>query len=106
VIVIHTENGDGTWSPSRALLSQHSGYENKAWGDIQNSLTTPQVEAGDAINPNGVQDQDHPKVYVSWSKHANFDTRNTGWDDPVSQSDGNAFRSEDWWYFVAQEYYV
>lgn len=107
VIIIHSQNtADSSWAPSRALLSAHSGYHDLAWGDIQNTLTTDEVNAGDAINPNGVQDNDHPKVYVSWSKHANFDDRNTGWNDPVSQSTDNAFRSEDWWHFVDAQYYV
>lgn len=94
------------WAPSRALLSAHSGYHNLAWGDIQNTLTTDEVNAGSAKDPNGVRNNDHPKVYVSWSKHAHFDTRNTGWNDPASQSLDNAFRSDDWWYFVEPQYYV
>jgi hypothetical protein len=94
------------WGPSRALLSAHSGYHSLAWGDIQNTLTTDEVNAGNAKEPNGVQNNDHPKVYVSWSKHAHFDTRNTGWNDPASQSLDNAFRSDDWWYFVEPQYYV
>lgn len=107
VIIIHSKDtASNTWAPSRALLSAHSGYHDLAWGDIQNTLTTDQVNAGDAINPNGVKNNDHPKVYVSWSKHANFDTRNTGWNDPISQSTDNAFRSEDWWHFVDAQYYV
>jgi hypothetical protein len=94
------------WAPSRALLSAHSGYHNLAWGAIQNTLTTDEINAGDAKTPNGVKNNDHPKVYVSWSKHANFDTRNTGWNDPASQSLEDAFRSQDWWYFVDPQYYV
>jgi hypothetical protein len=53
-----------------------------------------------------VQNNDHPKVYVAWSKHAHFDDRNTGWNDPISQSTDNAFRSDDWWYYVDKSYYV
>lgn len=94
------------WAPSRALLSAHSGYHNLAWGNIQNTLTTDEIKAGDAKTPNGVKNNDHPKVYVSWSKHANFDTRNTAWVDPASQSLEDAFRSQDWWYFVDPQYYV
>jgi hypothetical protein len=94
------------WAPTRALLSAHSGYHDLAWGDIQNTLTTAQINAGDAKTPNGVRNNDHPKVYVAWSKHAHFDTRNTGWNDPVSQSTDNAFRSDDWWYYVDKSYYV
>ncbi len=30
--------------------------------------------------------------------HANYDNRNTGWNDALSQLTDNAFRSQDWWY--------
>ncbi|KAJ9232764.1 hypothetical protein DTO169E5_7324 [Paecilomyces variotii] len=106
VIIIHSKNSNNMWAPSRALLSSHSGYHDLAWANIQNTLTTQQIQQGDAKDPNGVQNNDHPKVYVSWSKHANFDTRNTGWNDPVSQSTDNAFRSDDWWYYVDKTYYI
>lgn len=106
VIIIHSRDDSNMWAPSRALLSAHSGYHNLAWGDIQNTLTTDEVNAGSTKTPNGVKNNDHPKVYVSWSKHAHFDTRNTGWNDPASQSLDNAFRSDDWWYFVEPQYYV
>ncbi|KAJ6110844.1 hypothetical protein N7486_003079 [Penicillium sp. IBT 16267x] len=106
VVIIHSRNDNDMWAPSRALLSAHSGYNNLAWGDIQNTLTTDQINAGDAKDPNGVQDEDHPKVYVGWSKHPNFDTRNTGFNDPLSQSLGDAFRSDDWWYYVDPQYYI
>ncbi|KAB8075779.1 hypothetical protein BDV29DRAFT_171251 [Aspergillus leporis] len=106
VVVIHSRDDKNMWSPSRALLSSHSGYHNLAWGDIQNTLTTEEIQAGAANEPNGVRNNDHPKVYVSWSKHAHFDTRNTGWNDPLSQSRDNAFRSNDWWHFVEKANYV
>ncbi|PIG69109.1 hypothetical protein AARAC_009581 [Aspergillus arachidicola] len=106
VIIIHSRDGNNMWAPSRALLSSHSGYHNLAWGDIQNTLTTEEIEAGDANDPNGVRNNDHPKVYISWSKHAHFDTRNTGWVDPISQSTDNAFRSNDWWHYVDKKYYA
>lgn len=106
VILIHNKAADGTWAPAQALLSAHSGYHRLAWSDIQNTLTTDEVAAGDAKTPNGVRNNDHPKVYVSWSKHANFDDRNTGFNDPISQSTDNAFRSQDWWYYVDPSYYI
>ena len=63
VVIIHTlDSTSDTWSPTEALYSYHSSYNRYAWGSIQNTLTTDQVAQGDAINPNGVQDQDHPKV--------------------------------------------
>jgi hypothetical protein len=46
------------------------------------------------------------KVYVGWSKHPNFDDRNTGFNDVISQSLDRAFRSQDWWYYVDPMYYV
>lgn len=106
VVIIHARDSDNKWTPSRALLSAHSGYSNLAWGDIQNTLTTDEINAGKAKDPNGVKNNDHPKVYVAWSKHPNYDTRNTGWNDPASQSLDNAFRSDDWWHFVDSENYV
>lgn len=106
VIIIHSRDDSNNWAPSRALLSAHSGYNNLAWGDIQNTLTTDEINAGNAKDPNGVQNNDHPKVYVAWSKHPNFDDRNTGWNDPASQSLDKAFRSDDWWYYVDPQYYI
>ncbi|GAT23834.1 UPF0047 domain protein [Aspergillus luchuensis] len=106
VVIIHSRNANNTWQPSRALLSAHSGYHNLAWGSIHSTLTTEQINAGDARTPDGVKNNDHPKVYVSWSKHAHFDTVLTTWVDPLSQSLDNAFRSDDWWHFVDQKYYV
>ncbi|KAJ5134914.1 hypothetical protein N7526_006279 [Penicillium atrosanguineum] len=58
VIVIHSRDDSNMWAPSRALLSAHSGYNDLAWGDIQNTLTTDEVNAGDAKTPNGVQNED------------------------------------------------
>ncbi|KAL1974924.1 hypothetical protein VTN31DRAFT_5128 [Thermomyces dupontii] len=106
VIIVHSKDSNNNWTPTRALLSAHSYYHNLAWGDIQNTLTTEEINAGKAIDPNGVKNNDHPKVYVAWSKHAHFDTRNTFWKDPISQSLGHAFRSQDWWHFVDPSNYI
>ncbi|PYI01138.1 hypothetical protein BO78DRAFT_328408 [Aspergillus sclerotiicarbonarius CBS 121057] len=106
VIIIHTRSANTTWTPSRALLSAHSGYRNLPWGSIHSTLTTAQIAAGNARLPDGVHNNDHPKVYVSWSKHAHFDTRDTVWIDPLSQSLDNAFRGDDWWYFVDSRDYI
>ncbi|OBT60811.1 hypothetical protein VE03_09809 [Pseudogymnoascus sp. 23342-1-I1] len=106
VIVIHTRDASATWKPTRALYSAHSGYNSYAWNDIQNSLTTADAEAGKGPDPNGLKGLDHPKAYVSWSKHAHFDTRNTGWNDAISQSTDNAFRGQDWWKFVEKRDFI
>ncbi|RFU75802.1 hypothetical protein TARUN_6444 [Trichoderma arundinaceum] len=104
VIVEWAKGLDGNWVQNKLLLSQHSGYDYKNWGDIQNTFNTADgnlQRGGD----NGRQNLDHPKVYVAWSKHANYHDRNTGWNDPLSQLDNNAFRSQDWWYFpIASDY--
>ena len=79
-------------------MSAHSGYNKHNWGDIQNTFNTADASlpiGGD----NGRKNLDHPKVYVGWSKHPQFHDRNTGWNDHISQSTGNAFRSQDWWYY-------
>ncbi|RAH85479.1 UPF0047 domain protein [Aspergillus japonicus CBS 114.51] len=106
VIIVHSRDANELWAPSRALLSAHSGYHNLAWSQIHSTLTSEEIAAGDARAPEGVRGNDHPKVYVSWSKHAHFDTRDTIWVDPISQSTDNAFRSADWWYYVEQQYYL
>ncbi|KAM0459817.1 hypothetical protein ACHAPV_000068 [Trichoderma viride] len=104
VIIEWAQGSDGNWVQNQALLSQHSGYGRFNWASIQNTLNTADgsLPLGGA---NGRQNLDHPKVYVAWSKHPNYDDRNTGWNDPLSQLDDNAFRSQDWWYFpVASDY--
>lgn len=79
VIVVHSQNvEDETWQPSEAILSYHSGDLKLQWAAIQNSLSDEDYNAGKSTVPNGLQDLDHPKVYVGWSKHPHFDTRNTG----------------------------
>ncbi|KAJ5272351.1 hypothetical protein N7478_007476 [Penicillium angulare] len=106
VVIIHSRDDNNMWAPSRALLSAHSGYNNIAWGDIHSTLTTDQINAGNAKDPDGVQNEDHPKVYVAWSKHPNFDTTDTTFLDPASQSLDDAYRSDDWWYYVDPQYYI
>ncbi|RYP70586.1 hypothetical protein DL771_005405 [Monosporascus sp. 5C6A] len=91
VIVIWTKSST-TWTPSHLLLSQHSGYDRKSWSSVQNTFNTADISlprGGD----NGRKNLDHPKVYVAWSKHANYNDRNTGWNDVLSQLTNNAFRS-------------
>ncbi|PYH48507.1 uncharacterized protein BP01DRAFT_333980 [Aspergillus saccharolyticus JOP 1030-1] len=107
VIIVHSRDAASKlWTPARALLSAHSGYHNLVWSAIHSTLTSEEIQAGDARTPDGVRNNDHPKVYVSWSKHAHFDTKDRIWIDPISQSTDNAFRSDDWWYYVEQQYYI
>ncbi|KAK3329278.1 hypothetical protein B0H66DRAFT_17938 [Apodospora peruviana] len=105
IVIWGLQQADNTWVPSHLLLSQHSGYQSLNWGDIQNTFNT-----ADAALPrggdNGLKNRDHAKVYVAWSKHAHYNDRNTGWNDPVSQLTNNAFRSQDWWYFPARSDYL
>ena len=93
-------NPRAAWSPTQLLLSQHFGYQTLNWSDIPHTFSTP-----DACLPRGgpddVKGENHPKVYVSWSKHANYATTSTHWRDLLSQFTDNAFRSDDWWYFPA-----
>ncbi|KAK3382120.1 hypothetical protein B0T24DRAFT_672132 [Lasiosphaeria ovina] len=55
----------------------------------------PHAARPDAGRPrggtNGRTGREHPKVYVSWSKHAAYHTRRTGWIDPLSQLTWNAY---------------
>lgn len=76
VIVEWAKGSDSNWTPSKLLLSQHSGYDTLNWTDIQNTFNTADgtlQRGGD----NGRTNLDHPKVYIAWSKHANYDDRNT-----------------------------
>lgn len=98
VIVVWGQGEDTKWAPSRLMLSQHNGYHTLAWNNIENTFNT-----GDGKRTRGGKDglrgRDHPKVYVSWAKHANYHTQMSGWYDPLSQLTGLAYRSDDWWYF-------
>lgn len=67
VIIIHSRDDTNMWAPTRALLSAHSGYNDLAWGDIQNTLTTDEVNAGDAKDPNGVQDEGMYRTIHLWN---------------------------------------
>ncbi|KAK2594314.1 hypothetical protein QQS21_007959 [Conoideocrella luteorostrata] len=105
VIVVWTKAEDGQWRPGQLFLSQHSGYGRLEWAKIQNTFSDEDAgkpRGGD----NGRTYLDHAKVYVEWSKHAHRDTRNTGFNDPLSQLTDNAFRSQDWWYFPKREDYI
>ena len=106
-MVIHSKNpSTSTWTPSQLFTSAHSGYKKYFWGSVQNTLSDADATSGKGPVPNGQLNLDHPKVYVAWSKHAMYDDRNTGYNDVISQSTDNAFRSQDWWYFVPMNYYV
>ncbi|EFX03921.1 hypothetical protein CMQ_849 [Grosmannia clavigera kw1407] len=95
----------GSWTPSHIMLSQHSGYQTLAWAKIQNTFNTADVSLSRA-GSNGRTNLDHAKVYVAWSKHAHYNTRNTGYNDALSQLTDNAFRSQDWWYFPTSSDYI
>ncbi|GJN79681.1 hypothetical protein PLIIFM63780_003199 [Purpureocillium lilacinum] len=105
VLVELRKSDDTQWRPYQLHLSQHSGYDRILWPNIQNTFSDSdagQPRGGD----NGKKNLDHPKVYVAWSKHANYQDRNTGWNDPLSQLTNNAFRSQDWWYFPTRDDYI
>lgn len=98
MIVLWTLSDDGYWETSQLMLSQHMGYQTLDWEDIQNTLDTedaPLERGGD----DGRTNLDHAKVYVAWSKHAHYNTRNTDFRSPWTQLFSIAFRSDDWWYF-------
>ncbi|KAF2841540.1 hypothetical protein M501DRAFT_990044 [Patellaria atrata CBS 101060] len=105
VIVVWRKESDGQWRQNQLFMGQHSGYDKRNWGDIQNTFETFETTSP-LGGSGGRRNLDHPKVYVAWSKHAIFHTRNTGWNDIISQSTGNAFRSQDWWYYVPGSSYI
>jgi hypothetical protein len=83
---------------SRTLISRQNHLK---YASLTCHLRTSDAESGAGPIPNGIRGLDHPKAYVSWSKHSHFDDRNTRWTDPISQSTDKAFRSQDWWRFVS-----
>ncbi|KAL6915469.1 hypothetical protein FSHL1_006920 [Fusarium sambucinum] len=105
VIVVWARGSDSKWHQSRLFLSQHKTHDKKNWNDIQNTFKVDEANkprGGD----NGKKGFAHPKVYVAWAKHAIYHDRNTGWNDPLSQQLGHAFRSQDWWYYHSKGDYI
>ncbi|CAM1504440.1 Fc.00g020310.m01.CDS01 [Cosmosporella sp. VM-42] len=105
VVVIWGKSDDGNWRQSKLLLSQHSGYDTQTWAGIQNTFNDADAALARG-GGNGRTNLDHPKVYVAWSKHANYEDRNTGWNDALSQLTDNAFRSQDWWSYTKRENFI
>lgn len=99
IIVIWRRTG-GQWTRRELLKSFHSGYMHDNWKDVQNTFND------DNWNEQDGKDKDHAKIYVGWGKHAMFSTRNTGWNDAVSQGCGREFRSRDWWYSPTRDYLI
>lgn len=60
-VVVWNKGNDSAWVPAELFLSQHSGYQKIAWGDIKSTFDTR-----DATKPRGGCDGqkhlDHPKV--------------------------------------------
>lgn len=98
IVVWRRENNE--WTRKSLLLSYHSGYEEIAWDKVQNTFNY------DDTTKQGAKNLDGAKIYVGASKHANFDSRNTGWNDPGSQGCKREFRSRDWYYMADSEHMV
>ena len=98
VVVVWGKGENTKWVPSRLMISQHNGYQTISWDNIENTFNTRDgrhVRGG----KNGLRRRDHAKVYVAWSKHAQYQNRQTRWFTPLSQLTDLAYRSDDWWYF-------
>jgi hypothetical protein len=105
VLVSWRRGADGNWLRDKLHLSFHSGYNNYTWAKIQNTVPEGGWNIGFG-GPQGLKNEDHPKVYVAWSKHCMFHDRNTAFTDILSQSTMNAYRGQDWWYYVPSESYI
>ncbi|KAH8626135.1 hypothetical protein IG631_20014 [Alternaria alternata] len=105
VIVSITRDAGGNWTPTSLLLGGHGSWWENAWTDL---YTVASSEIGDNMLHQKTNN-DHPKVYVSWSKHANFPDP-----DPERllnlpfpyQSTCNAVRAQDWWGYVDLTNYI
>lgn len=97
------------WEPYLLFLGYHGkynrgssrGYWTQAW-----TVSNEDVLNGNIIGNNQAKWEDHPKVYPSWSKHANFDRPYRGPLDAIDQSTMSAYRSDEWWNFVDSNYYI
>lgn len=99
IIVVWKRDGDN-WIRDRLLKGFHGTSINTPWDSVQNTFdysdTTEQ----------GARGKDGAKIYAGWAKHANYDTRNTGFNDPLSQGCQNEFRSRDWYYMPDAEHLI
>ena len=70
-IVVAWRRENGEWRRNSLRMTYHAGYVYLPWNEIQNAFDYSDIgeQAG--------KDKDAAKVYAGWSKHANFDTRNT-----------------------------
>ncbi|CCX33375.1 hypothetical protein FPQ18DRAFT_287940 [Pyronema domesticum] len=87
----------GEWRRDQLLKSMHSGYQAKAWNSVQSTFTYNNT------NENNGKDKDGPKIYVGWAKHPNYDTKETGWRDSISQGCQREYRSDQWWYLPTED---
>lgn len=80
----------GLWKRNQLFLSMHSGYDESAWENVENTFDEADVEES------GGKDKDLVKIYPGWAKHPNFMKRETGWRDTVSQGCQREYRSNNW----------
>ncbi|KAI5782682.1 hypothetical protein EDC01DRAFT_664510, partial [Geopyxis carbonaria] len=98
IIVVWTRDANtGVWTRSRLLMSMHSGYTEKSWGSVQSTFD------GDNTAENNAKDRDAPKIYAGWGKHPNFDNKETGWRDSISQGCQREYRTDNWAYWPGAE---
>lgn len=87
----------GDWHRSELLKSMHSGYQAKPWDQVESTFAY--------TNPSEIRgkNKEGAKIYVGWSKHPNYDTKETHWRDSISQGCLREYRSDDWWYLPTEK---
>ena len=87
------EDAPGTdmWHRDSLILTEHDGRKAKAWKDIES------VNAPDDQDENTGQSKMHPKVFVSFFKHANFFDKKTAVEVYSAASQNDEYRSDDWY---------
>ncbi|KAI9665184.1 MAG: hypothetical protein M1831_002194 [Alyxoria varia] len=89
--------GSNMFRRDALILSAHDGKAGKPYGEVE-SVAMP-----DDVSKTDERDLAHPKVYVSFFKHANYfnkDTRNQVY---TATDPGAEYRSDDWFYMGARE---
>jgi hypothetical protein len=104
-VIVRWSHSDEGRRQAELILSQHSGYTHIPWPSIRSTISPSSLQLPKG-GPDGLKNLDHPKVYVAWSKHPNYDHPDTKWRDIVSQSTPYAYRGQDWWTFVEGSEYV
>ncbi|KAF7557395.1 hypothetical protein G7Z17_g649 [Cylindrodendrum hubeiense] len=109
VIVSITRDDGGNWNPTSLLLGGHGTWWTQSWNDLY-TVDRSAIDAGENLNLQKAN-ADHPMVYPSWAKHANFPDPSPWIARPLHQiwsyqSTCNAIRGTSVWAYTELGNYV